>query len=230
MKELDYDRELAAIIDHTLLKPEATKKDFDRFVAEAKKYHFRSVCVHSSNVEYVAKLLKGSDVIPIAVVGFPHGQTTSVAKAFEAHDAIVNRGAQEIDMVINISALKSKHYIMVLEDIQQVVKACEGKPVKVILETAMLTYNEKVCGCCLAKAAGARFIKTSTGTVEGGATVDDVRLIREVVGDELLIKASGGIRTKEFARELMAAGANRIGTSHSVELVTGKKLSASAKY
>jgi deoxyribose-phosphate aldolase len=230
MKELDYDRELAAIIDHTLLKPEATKKDFDRFVAEAKKFHFRSVCVHSSNVEYAAKLLKGSDVIPIAVVGFPHGQLTAVAKAFEAHDAIVNRGAQEIDMVINISALKSKHYIVVLEDIQQVVKACEGKPVKVILETAKLSYNEKVCGCCLAKAAGARFIKTSTGTVEGGATVDDIKLIREVVGDELLIKASGGIRTKEFARELMAAGANRIGTSHSVELVLGRKLAASEKY
>lgn len=230
MKELDFDRELASIIDHTLLKPEATKKDFDRFAAEAKKFHFRSVCVHSSNVKYVAKLLKGSDVIPIAVVGFPHGQMTAVAKAFEAHDAIVNRGAQEIDMVINISALKSKHYLMVLEDIQQVVKACEGKPVKVILETAKLSYNEKVCGCCLAKAAGARFIKTSTGTVEGGATVDDIKLIREVVGDELLIKASGGIRTKEFARELMAAGANRIGTSHSVELVSGKKLAASEKY
>ncbi len=230
MKKTDYDRELASIIDHTLLKPEATKKDFDRFASEAKKFHFRSVCVHSSNVEYVAKLLKGSDVIPIAVVGFPHGQMTAVAKAFEAHDAIVNRGAQEIDMVINISALKSKHYLMVLEDIQQVVKACEGKPVKVILETAKLSYNEKVCGCCLAKAAGARFIKTSTGTVEGGATVDDIKLIREVVGDELLIKASGGIRTKEFARSLMAAGANRIGTSHSVELVSGKKLAASEKY
>ena len=219
MKELEYDRELAAIIDHTLLKPEATKDDFDRLVEEAKKYHFRSVCVHSSNVEYVAGLLQGSDVIPIAVVGFPHGQMTAVAKAFEAHDAIVNRGAQEIDMVINISALKSKHYIMVLDDIQQVVKACEDKPVKVILETAKLTYIEKVCGCCLAKTAGARFIKTSTGTVEKGATVEDVRLIREVVGDEVLIKASGGINTRDFAHKLMEAGAQRIGTSHSVELV-----------
>lgn len=217
--EEKYDRELAAIIDHTLLKPEATKKDFDRLVEEAKKYHFRSVCVHSSNVEYVAGLLQGSDVIPIAVVGFPHGQMTAVAKAFEAHDAIVNRGAQEVDMVLNISALKSRHYIMVLDDIQQVVRACEDKPVKVILETAKLTYNEKVCGCCLAKTAGARFIKTSTGTVEGGATVEDVRLIREVVGDEVLIKASGGINTRAFARQLMKAGAQRIGTSHSVELV-----------
>jgi len=219
MEELKYDRELAALIDHTLLKPEATKEDFDRLVEEAKKYHFRSVCVHSSNVEYVAGLLRGSDVIPIAVVGFPHGQMTAVAKAFEAHDAIVNRGAQEIDMVLNISALKSKHYVMVLDDIQQVVKACEDKPVKVILETAMLTYIEKVCGCCLAKTAGARFIKTSTGTVEGGATVEDVRLIREVVGDEVLIKASGGINTRAFAHQLMEAGAQRIGTSHSVELV-----------
>ena len=219
MEEIKYDRELAGIIDHTLLKPEATKEDFDRLVEEAKKYHFRSVCVHSSNVEYVAKLLQGSDVIPIAVVGFPHGQTTAVAKAFEAHDAIVNRGAQEIDMVINISALKSKHYIMVLDDIQQVVKACEDKPVKVILETAMLTDKEKVCGCCLAKTAGARFIKTSTGTVKGGATVEDVRLIREIVGEEVLIKASGGINTRVFAHQLMEAGAQRIGTSHSVELV-----------
>lgn len=222
MTDTNYDRELASIIDHTLLKPEATKEDFDRLVEEAKKYHFRSVCVHSSNVEYVAGLLEGSDVIPIAVVGFPHGQLTAVAKAFEAHDAITNRGAKEIDMVINISALKSKHYPMVLDDIQQVVRACEGTPVKVILETASLTEIEKICGCCLAKAAGARFIKTSTGTVEGGATVEDIRLIREVVGDELLIKASGGIKTREFAHRLMEAGANRIGTSHSVELVRGE--------
>ncbi len=217
----DYDRELASIIDHTLLKPEATKEDFDRLVKEAKDYHFRSVCVHSSNVEYVAGLLQGSDVIPIAVVGFPHGQMTPVAKAFEAHDAITNRGAKEIDMVINISALKSKHYPMVFDDIQQVVRACQGNAVKVILETASLTRTEKICGCCLAKAAGARFIKTSTGTVDGGATVEDICLIREVVGDEVLIKASGGIKTSEFAHQLMEAGANRIGTSHSVELVQG---------
>ena len=220
MEASTYNRELASIIDHTLLRPEATQEDFDRLVEEAKKFHFRSVCVHSSNVEYAAKLLQGSDVIPIAVVGFPHGQMTAVAKAFEAHDAIINRGAQEIDMVINISALKSKHYIMVLEDIQQVVRACEGKPVKVILETAKLTPNEKICGCCLAKTAGARFVKTSTGTVEGGATVEDVKLIREIVGDEVMIKASGGINTREFALRLIEAGANRLGTSHSVELVT----------
>jgi len=225
MTEQNYDQELAAIIDHTLLDPEATKEDFDKLVEEAKEYHFRSVCVHSSNVEYVAGLLKGSDVIPIAVVGFPHGQMTAVAKAFEAHDAIVNRGAQEIDMVINISALKSKHYSMVLDDIQQVVRACEGKPVKVILETASLTEIEKICGCCLAKAAGARFIKTSTGTVDGGATVEDIRLIREVVGEELLIKASGGVKTREFAHQLMEAGATRVGTSHSVELVSGESFS-----
>ena len=225
MTEKNYDRELAAIIDHTLLDPEATREDFDKLVEEAKEYNFRSVCVHSSNVEYVAGLLEGSDVIPIAVVGFPHGQMTAVAKAFEAHDAIVNRGAQEIDMVINISALKSKHYSMVLDDIQQVVRACEGKPVKVILETASLTEIEKVCGCCLAKASGARFIKTSTGTVDGGATIEDVKLIREVVGDELLIKASGGVKTREFAHQLMDAGATRVGTSHSVELVSGESFS-----
>jgi deoxyribose-phosphate aldolase len=220
--EPDYDHELARIIDHTLLKTDATKEDFDRVCDEAKQYHFRSVCVFSGDVEYVAKRLKGSDVIPIAVVGFPHGQMTPVAKAFEAHDAIVRRGAQEIDMVINVSALKSTHYILVLEDIQQVVKACEGKPVKVIIETGLLTDTEKVCACCLAKTAGARFIKTSTGKEEGGATVEDVRLMREVVGDEVLIKASGGIKTREFAYELIKAGADRIGTSHSVALVTGR--------
>ena len=220
MREPEYDRKLARVIDHTLLKTDAKKEDFDRVCDEAKKYHFRSVCVFSGDVEYVAKKLKGSDVIPIAVVGFPHGQLTPVAKAFEAHDAIVNRGAQEIDMVINVSALKSKHYVLVYEDILQVVKACGEKPVKVIIETGLLTNAEKICACCLAKAAGARFIKTSTGKEEGGATVEDVKLVREVVGDEVLIKASGGIKTKEFAYELIRAGANRIGTSNSVEMVT----------
>jgi len=222
MKGPDYDRELAKLIDHTLLKTDARKRDFDRVCEEAKKYHFRSVCVFSGDVEYVAAKLKDSDVIPIAVVGFPHGQMTPVAKAFEARDAIVRRGAQEIDMVINVSALKSRHYILVLEDIQQVVRACEGKPVKVIIETALLTNPEKICASCLAKTAGARFIKTSTGKEEGGATVEDVKLIREVVGDEVLIKASGGIKTREFAYELIRAGANRIGASQSVAIVTGR--------
>ena len=176
MTEENYDRELARVIDHTLLRTDAKKEDFDRVCEEAKRYHFRSVCVFSGDVEYVAQKLEGSDVIPIAVVGFPHGQMTPVAKAFEAHDAIANRGAQEIDMVIHVSAIKSKHYILVLEDIQQVVKACGDKPVKVIIETALLTDTEKIAACTLAKTAGARFIKTSTGKEEGGATVEDVRL------------------------------------------------------
>ena len=179
------------------------------------------MCVFSGDVEYVARKLEGSDVIPIAVVGFPHGQMTPVAKAFEAHDAITNRGAQEIDMVIHVSAVKSKHYILVFEDIQTVVKACGDTPVKVIIETALLTDTEKVAACCLAKTAGARFIKTSTGKAESGATVEDVRLMREVVGDEVLIKASGGVNSKEFAYELIAAGADRIGTSNGIALVTG---------
>ena len=160
-------------------------------------------------------------MIPIAVVGFPHGQMTPVAKAFEAHDAITNRGAQEIDMVIHVSAVKSKHYILVFEDIQQVVKACGEIPVKVIIETALLTNTEKIAACVLAKTAGARFIKTSTGKEEGGATVEDVRLMREVVGDEVLIKASGGVNSREFAYELIEAGADRIGTSNGVAIVTG---------
>ena len=222
MTEENYDRELARVIDHTLLRTDAKKEDFDRVCEEAKRYHFRSVCVFSGDVEYVARKLEGSDVIPIAVVGFPHGQMTPVAKAFEAHDAIANRGAQEIDMVIHVSAIKSKHYILVFEDIQQVVKACGDKAVKVIIETALLTDMEKIVACCLAKTAGARFIKTSTGKEAGGATVEDVRLMREVVGDEVLIKASGGVNSKEFAYELIRAGADRIGASNSVDIVTGK--------
>ena len=220
LEEENYDRELAGVIDHTLLRTDAKKEDFDRVCEEAKQYHFRSVCVFSGDVEYVAKKLEGSDVIPIAVVGFPHGQMTPVAKAFEAQDAIVNRGAQEIDMVIHVSAIKSKHYILVLEDIQEVVKACGEIPVKVIIETALLTDTEKIAACTLAKTAGARFIKTSTGKEDGGATVADVRLMREVVGDEVLIKASGGVNSKEFAYELIEAGADRIGTSNGVALVT----------
>ena len=221
MTEEYYDRELARVIDHTLLRTDAKKEDFDRVCEEAMQYHFRSVCVFSGDVEYVARRLEGSDVIPIAVVGFPHGQMTPVAKAFEAHDAIANRGAQEIDMVIHVSAVKSKHYILVFDDIQQVVKACGDKPVKVIIETALLTDTEKVAACTLAKTAGARFIKTSTGKEQGGATIEDVRLMRSVVGDEVLIKASGGVNSREFAYELLEAGADRIGTSNSVQLVTG---------
>ena len=221
MTEESYDRKLARIIDHTLLRTDAKKEDFDRVVEEAMQYHFRSVCVFSGDVEYVAKKLEGSDVIPIAVVGFPHGQMTPVAKAFEAHDAITNRGAQEIDMVIHVSAVKSKHYILVYDDIQQVVKAAGDTPVKVIIETSLLTDTEKVAACTLAKVAGARFIKTSTGKEDGGATVADVKLMREVVGDEVLIKASGGVNSREFAYELIDAGADRIGTSNGVALVTG---------
>jgi deoxyribose-phosphate aldolase len=222
LEEQDYDRELARVIDHTLLRTDAKKEDFDRVCEEAMRFGFRSVCVFSGDVEYVARKLEGSEVIPIAVVGFPHGQMTPVAKAFEAHDAITNRGAQEIDMVIHVSAIKSTHYILAFEDIQQVVKACGEIPVKVIIETALLTDTEKVAACCLAKTAGARFIKTSTGKEAGGATVEDVRLMREVVGDEVLIKASGGIDSRAFAYELIEAGADRIGTSRSVEIVTGR--------
>jgi deoxyribose-phosphate aldolase len=222
LEEPNYDRELARLIDHTLLRTDARKEDFDRVCEEALRFHFRSVCVFSGDVEYVAAKLDGSDVTPIAVVGFPHGQMTPVAKAFEAHDAITNRGAREIDMVIHVSAIKSKHYILAFEDIQQVVKACGEVPVKVILETALLTDTEKVAACTLAKTAGARFIKTSTGKEMGGATVEDVRLFREVVGDEVLIKASGGINSREFAYELIEAGADRLGISRSVEIVTGE--------
>ena len=170
----------------------------------------------------MAQKLQGSDVIPIIVVGFPHGRMTPIARAFEARDAIANRGAQEIDMVTHVSAIKSKHYILAFEDIQQVVKACGEIPVKVIIETALLTDPEKVAACCLANTAGARFKRTSTGKEEVGATVEDVWLMREFVGDEVLIKASGGVNSRDFACELIEAGADRIGTSSGVAMVTGR--------
>jgi len=213
--------EMAKYIDHTLLKPEATREDFDRLVEEAKKFHFRSVCVHSSNVEYVAGKLKGSEVIPIAVVGFPHGQMTPVAKAFEAHDAIVTRGAQEIDMVINIGALKSKDYALVERDIATVARTCHigGALLKVIIEAALLTDEEKVVACQLAKAAGAEYVKTSTGFGPSGATVHDVALMRQAVGPEMGVKAAGGIKSYEDAQAMVAAGATRIGASAGVRIL-----------
>ncbi len=178
MDEENYDRELARVIDHTLLRTDAKKEDFDRVCEEAIRYHFRSVCVFSGDVEYVAKNLEGSDVIPIAVVGFPHGQMTPVAKAFEAQDAIENGGAREIDMVIHVSAVKSKHYILVFEDIQQVVKACGEIPVKVIIETALLTDPEKIAACVLAKTAGALhqdLDRQGRGRSHGGGRAADAR-------------------------------------------------------
>ncbi|MEI8054603.1 MAG: deoxyribose-phosphate aldolase [bacterium] len=213
------------MIDHTLLKPDATQVELAKVCSEAKDYHFATVCVNSSNIPFVARLLKGSGVKAIAVVGFPLGAATSQAKAFEAKEAI-HAGAEEIDMVINIGAIKSKDYKTVYEDIRQVVEASRPHAVKVILETSSLDHDEKVIACTLSKTAGAAFVKTSTGFGSGGATVEDIVLMRKIVGENMHVKASGGIRTKEDAEKMVNAGADRIGASASVAIVTGKQAKA----
>ena len=212
--------EIARIIDHTLLKPDATKAELESICNEAIQYGFATVCVNPSNIAYVAKRLHNSSVKPIAVVGFPLGASTTSAKVFEAKEAL-RQGAREIDMVINIGALKSKDYETVYKDIVQVVEASSPHPVKVILETTSLTDDEKVIGCALAKVAKASFVKTSTGFGKGGATIEDIRLMRRVVGSTMGIKASGGIRNLKDAEAMVEAGANRIGASASVAIVTG---------
>jgi deoxyribose-phosphate aldolase len=209
---------LASMIDHTMLKPDVTHSDLVKLCDEAKEYHFAAVCVNSSNIPLVARLLKGSSIKPVAVVGFPLGAATAQAKAFEAKEAI-QAGAEEIDMVINIGALKSKDYWAVYEDIKQVVDASKPCAVKVIIETSALDHEEKVSACVLAKLANAAFVKTSTGFGAGGATAEDIILMRKVVGNDVQIKASGGIRTKEDAEKMIKAGADRIGASASVAIV-----------
>lgn len=214
--------ELAPLIDHTLLKPNATKKELKQLCDEAAKHGFATVCVNPSNVRYCAAQLEGSGVRPIAVVGFPLGASTANSKAFEAREAVRN-GAEEIDMVINIGALKGRDYGLVLEDIQAVVSAASPKPVKVILETGGLSDEEKVIGCTLSKVAGAAFVKTSTGFGEGGATAEDISLMRSVVGSAMGVKASGGVRSLDDVHTMIEAGANRVGASGSVSIVSGKK-------
>ena len=212
--------DLAPYIDHTLLKPDATRDELKKLCEEARKYGFATVCVNAANVRYCAALLAGSSTVPIAVVGFPLGAETPNAKAFEAREAVRN-GAQEIDTVINVGALKSKDYALVLDDIAAVVAAAAPKPVKVILETGLLDHDQKVIACALSKVAGAAFVKTSTGFGPGGATVDDIALMRGVVGPEMGVKASGGVRTEEDARAMIGAGATRLGASASVAIVSG---------
>lgn len=212
--------DLARVIDHTLLKPEATKEDLRKLCAEAMTWRFFSVCVNSANVPFVRERLLGSTVMVCAVVGFPLGAMSVNAKAFETAEAVRN-GADEVDMVINVGALKSGDYALVLDDIARVVGAAGGKTVKVILETSMLTRDEKVIGCALSKAAGAHFVKTSTGFGGGGATAEDIALMRAVVGPEMGVKASGGVRTAADGDRMIAAGATRLGASSSVAIVSG---------
>ncbi|HFI0452417.1 TPA: deoxyribose-phosphate aldolase [Streptococcus suis] len=209
-------------IDHTILKPETSKEQVAQILAEAKEYDFASVCVNPTWVAYAAQELKDSDVKVCTVIGFPLGANTPALKAFETKDAIEN-GADEIDMVINIGALKSKNYDLVLEDIKAVVTASGDKLVKVIIETCLLTDEEKVKACELSKEAGADFVKTSTGFSTGGATVEDVDLMRKTVGPEMGVKASGGARSYEDAIAFIEAGATRIGASSGVAIMKGEK-------
>lgn len=212
------DKTLASKIDHTLLKPDATYEEIQQLCQEALLYHFATVCVNSSQISRVAEILKDSPILPIAVIGFPLGAAATTAKVFEAREAI-RLGAKEIDMVIHIGALKSQDYSTVLKDIQQVVEASHPYPVKVILETSCLNEDQKIIGCALAKAAGATFVKTSTGFGSGGATESDIALMRRVVGPEMGVKASGGIRSYEDALKMIHAGASRIGASASVAII-----------
>lgn len=204
-------------IDHTLLKQDASKEGIIQLCKEAKEHEFASVCVNPGFVSLCAKELKGSRVKVCTVIGFPLGATTSEAKAYETKDA-VNNGADEIDMVINVSYLKDGNDEYVLKDIKSVVDAANGKLVKVIIEACLLTDEEKVRACQLSKKAGADFVKTSTGFSTGGATVHDVELMRKTVGKDMGVKAAGGIRDKETMLKMIEAGANRIGTSSGVKL------------
>jgi len=215
-------KELAAMIDHTLLKQDATQDDVIKLCKEARECIFASVCINPGFVKLSSECLKGSPVKVCTVIGFPLGATTSVTKAIETRDAIAN-GADEIDMVINVGALKAGNYDLVLQDIEAVVQAASGKIVKVIIEAALLTDEEKVMACKLSQQAGADFVKTSTGFGPGGATAHDVELMRKTVGKYMGVKASGGIRDFETAQKMIMAGATRIGASASVAIVKGGK-------
>ncbi len=214
------DRSLSHMIDHTLLKPDATQDEIAQLCREAREHGFASVCVNPSHVKSCSDLLKGSEVLVCTVVGFPLGATSTESKVFETQKAIRD-GATEVDMVINVGGLKSRDYDLVERDIAAVARASHagGAILKVIIEAAMLTDEEKVAASQLAKVAGADFVKTSTGFGPGGATADDVALIRRVVGPKMGVKAAGGIRTYEDARKMIAAGANRIGASASVKIM-----------
>lgn len=212
---------IAKYIDHTLLKADAKKEEVVQLCKEAKEYGFFSVCVNPSFVELCAKELKGSEVKVCTVIGFPLGASTTETKAFETKDAI-NKGAHEVDMVINISKLKDGDYDYIQKDIEAVVKASDKRAlVKVIIETCLLKEDQKIKACEIAKAAGADFVKTSTGFSTGGATAEDIALMRKTVGDAMGVKASGGVRSSQDAQKMIESGASRIGASASIAIVEG---------
>lgn len=210
----------AKYIDHTLLKPESTRAQIDKIIEEAREVNFKSVCLNPTHVKYAAEKLKDTEVLVCTVIGFPLGASTTETKMFEVEDAVKN-GASELDMVINVGALKDGRYEDVQKDIEGVVGAANGKTVKVIIETCLLTDEEKVKASELSKAAGANFVKTSTGFAGGGATPEDVKLMKDTVGDDLEVKASGGVRNLEDFNKMLEAGATRIGASAGVQIIQG---------
>ena len=221
-KRGSYEPSYAQYIDHTVLKPDTVRSTVKRFCDEARQFHFASVCVNPTHVRFVANELKGSGVKACCVIGFPLGANTPFVKATEATEAIRN-GADEVDVVINIGALKDKDYELVHQDIKAVVDAAHPKAlVKVIIETCLLTDEEKVTACQIAQRAGADFVKTSTGFGSGGATVEDIRLMKKTVGDTMQVKASTGINDRRIFEELLAAGAVRMGTSKGIKIVQGE--------
>jgi len=221
------DKQLASMIDHTVLKPDAKEEDIRKLCEEAKEYGFATVCVNPCYVPMAKHLLQDSNVGITTVIGFPLGANTITTKTAEAEEAIEN-GATEVDMVINIGALKDKKYDYVRDEIKAVVHTVNKRAVvKVIIETSLLTDEEKEKACLLAKEAGADFVKTSTGFSGGGATKEDIELMRRTVGDVMGVKASGGVRTRQDAEALIKAGATRIGASASVAIMKGEKSSSS---
>jgi deoxyribose-phosphate aldolase len=226
-----FDESIARMIDHTLLKPDGTKQQVEELCAEAKQYSFASVCINPSYVKLCAQLLRDTTVKVCTVIGFPLGATSTQAKSFETEQAIRD-GAREVDMVINVGMLKSGEYDFVERDIAAVTSTAHKFDVltKVIIETGLLTDEEKVKACILAKRAKADFVKTSTGFAKGGATAGDIALMRRVVGPDLGVKASGGVRTLEQAKALIESGADRIGASASVKIVTGESTPTPSTY
>lgn len=217
---------LASFIDHTLLKADASETDIRKHCQDARQYGFYSVCLNSQWIALAKVELQGSNVKLCSVVGFPLGAMLTNAKAYETETAI-EQGADEIDMVVALGYIKSNMWNDARDDIQEVVRAAQGRRVKVILETASLTHDEKKRACEITVQAGAHFVKTSTGFGGGGATEEDVKLMRSIVGPEFGVKASGGIRTREQALKMIEAGANRLGTSASVSFFTGENATSS---
>lgn len=214
IKSVDY----AKFIDSTILKADATQDEIKNLCLEAREYKFKSVCINPTWITYAKELLKGSGVLVCTVIGFPLGAMTIESKVFEAKDA-VEKGADEVDMVINIGELKSKNYEYVEKEIHLIKEAVKDNTLKVIIECCLLTDEEKVMACKLSKSAGADFVKTSTGFSKSGATVADIKLMRETVGPDMGVKAAGGIRDRQFMEDLIDAGATRIGTSQGASLV-----------